>query len=88
MIDEDVIALLVCPQTKQSLQFADKAILQKINDLIQQNKLHNVGGNLVKDSIDGGLLREDQGVLYPIRNNIPVLLADEGICLEKVGSSD
>jgi uncharacterized protein YbaR (Trm112 family) len=31
------------------------------------------------------LLREDGKILYPIRDNIPVLLADEAISLEPHG---
>jgi uncharacterized protein YbaR (Trm112 family) len=35
----------------------------------------------VKEAIDGGLIRADGKLLYPIRRNIPVMLVDEGIPL-------
>jgi uncharacterized protein YbaR (Trm112 family) len=31
--------------------------------------------------LDAGLIREDGRVVYPVRNGIPVLLADEAIML-------
>ncbi|MEN9355194.1 MAG: hypothetical protein RL318_2519 [Fibrobacterota bacterium] len=33
-------------------------------------------------AVEAGLVREDAKVLYPIRNGIPVLIADQGISLE------
>jgi uncharacterized protein len=38
----------------------------------------------VTEPLDGGLVRADQKILYPIRENIPVMLIDEGIPLEQV----
>ena len=35
----------------------------------------------VTESIDGGLVREDGKILFPIRQNIPVMLIDQGIPL-------
>jgi uncharacterized protein YbaR (Trm112 family) len=32
----------------------------------------------------GGLVRADNKILYPIREDIPVMLIDEGIPLEQV----
>ena len=81
-IDQDFINILICPVSKQSVQLADESLLQKINSLIQKKQLDNVGGNPVTETIDGGLLREDQQILYPIRQNIPILLANEGIRLD------
>jgi uncharacterized protein YbaR (Trm112 family) len=41
----------------------------------------NVGGSAVTEPIDGGLVRADEAILYPIRDRIPILLIDEGIPL-------
>jgi uncharacterized protein YbaR (Trm112 family) len=35
----------------------------------------------LQDPIDGGLLRSDRKVLYPIRQNIPIMLIDQAIPL-------
>ena len=39
---------------------------------------------MVADKLDGGLLRADKKILYPIREDIPVMLIEEGIPLEGI----
>jgi uncharacterized protein YbaR (Trm112 family) len=43
--------------------------------------LKNRAGQAITEAIDGGLLRADGRVLYPIRKNIPLMLAEEGIVI-------
>jgi uncharacterized protein YbaR (Trm112 family) len=38
----------------------------------------------VVELLDGGLVREDKAIVYPIVRQIPILLVDEGIPLEQV----
>jgi uncharacterized protein len=38
----------------------------------------------VTELLDGGLVRSDRKILYPIREDIPVMLIEEGIPLEQV----
>jgi uncharacterized protein YbaR (Trm112 family) len=35
----------------------------------------------VKQALAGGLVRQDGKIVYPVRDDIPVLLVDEGIAL-------
>jgi uncharacterized protein len=44
--------------------------------------LKNKAGQSVKEPLDGGLLRADKKILYPIREDIPVMLIEEGIPVE------
>jgi uncharacterized protein YbaR (Trm112 family) len=79
MVDKELLDILCCPETKQDLTLVSPDIIDKINQRIKKGDLKNRSGETVKESIDGGLLREDQKYLYPIREDIPIMLIDEAI---------
>ncbi|MDH5668140.1 MAG: hypothetical protein OEY86_09035 [Nitrospira sp.] len=82
--DLSCLSILCCPETQQSLAVADGSLLDRVNQGISRGILVNVGQKLVSDQIEAGLVRADQKVLYPIRENIPVLLIEEGIALDQL----
>lgn len=84
-LDKDLLAILCCPETKQSVTLADAALIQRLNEAIKGRLLKNTGKQLVTEPVEGGLLRADSKILYPIREDIPVMLIEEGIPLEQVG---
>ncbi len=79
MIQPELLAILACPETRQSLQLADDAVLGSVNEKIAGGGVKNVGRADVTDALTAGLIREDGQVVYPVRDDIPVLLVDEGI---------
>lgn len=79
MVDKELLDILCCPETKQDLTLADQKTIEVINKQIQQGTLKNRGGETVKETIDAGLVREDRKYLYPIREDIPIMLIDEAI---------
>ena len=80
-IDKDLLELLACPETHQSLKEADDALLQDINARISAGGCTNVGEAEVTEPLQAGLVREDGQIVYPIRDTIPVLLVPEGIAV-------
>jgi uncharacterized protein YbaR (Trm112 family) len=84
MLDKETISILICPVTGQSLSLADAPLIAKINQAIEAGKLQDQLGRLVKQPLAEGLIRQDGKVLYPVRDGIPVMLADEGIALDQV----
>ena len=85
MIREELLNIIVCPETKQDLVLADKDIIDKINTLIENGELLNRAKQKVTEKIEGGLIqKEDRQYLYPIRNEIPILLRDESIPLNNI----
>lgn len=65
----------------QTLSIAETALIEEVNERINTGLVKNVGGELIETPLTSGLVREDGEILYPIRDDIPVLLIDEGIRL-------
>jgi uncharacterized protein YbaR (Trm112 family) len=84
-IDKDLLAILCCPETKQPVSLAEDGLIRRLNEAIDLGKLQNRGKQVVTQRVDGGLVRADAKIFYPIRENIPVMLIEEGIPLEQVG---
>ena len=78
-IDADLIAILVCPETKQPVAPATPAQLLALNNSIGTGNVFNRGGAKVPGPISEGLVRQDGRVLYPIEDGIPVMLVEESI---------
>ena len=79
MIDAELLKILCCPETHQAVRLAEPAIIDELNGKIGAGTVNNRAGQPVKEKVEGGLIRADGKVLYPIRRNIPVMLVDEGI---------
>ncbi|HKC96109.1 MAG TPA: Trm112 family protein [Nitrospira sp.] len=83
-VDKDLLAILCCPETKLDVTLADDALITKLNDAISRGQLKNKAQKPVTELLDGGLVRSDRKVLYPIREDIPVMLIEEGIPLDQI----
>jgi uncharacterized protein YbaR (Trm112 family) len=83
MIDPELLALLVCPETRQDLTEAGPAEVARLNEAIQQGLVHTTGGRKIDEPVDGALIRADRIVAYPIRDRIPVMLAAEGLIVRQ-----
>jgi uncharacterized protein YbaR (Trm112 family) len=81
-IDKELLAILCCPETKQDVTLATDALISRLNERISKGEVKNKAGQAVKEKLDGGLLRADRKILYPIREDIPVMLIEEGIPVE------
>ncbi len=79
--DVELLNILCCPETHQKLTLAESPVLGKLNQQIAASQLQNRAGQTVREKLDGGLVRADGKYLYPIRQNIPVMLVDEAIPL-------
>lgn len=82
MVDPELLDMLCCPETKEDVALADGSLVEKLNKLAETGQLKNRGGEIVKEKMDAGLLRADKKYLYPIREDIPIMLIDEAIPLE------
>jgi uncharacterized protein YbaR (Trm112 family) len=53
--------------------------LEALNLKIRNGELRNRSGETVQKELTEALVREDERVLYPIDDGIPVMLIDESI---------
>lgn len=81
MISRELLELLCCPETHQPVREAEPALIARLNAQIAAGTLKNRAGQPVTERLEGGLVRADGKVLYPIRDGIPVMLVEEGIPL-------
>lgn len=81
MLDSEILKILCCPETHQPIAPADQSLIDALNQQIASGRVKNRAGQVVKEKIDDGLIREDRKFLYPIRQNIPVMLVEEAIPL-------
>lgn len=78
-IDNELIDILVCPETRQPVGLAPSETLARINAEIDAGRLRNRGGETLEKHIDEGLLREDGRILYIVDDSIPIMLVDQSI---------
>ena len=81
MIDQELLAILACPETKEPVALAEEELVAELNSRIAHGEVKNRAGKTVEGKIDGGLVRVDGAYLYPIQDEIPILLLDEAIPL-------
>jgi uncharacterized protein YbaR (Trm112 family) len=79
--DPGLLKVLCCPETRQPLEPAAHALLDNLNGRVDAGLLRKRNGQPVSERLEGGLVRSDRKLLYPIRHNIPIMLMEEGISL-------
>ena len=86
VIDAELVKMLVCPETLTPLRPVEDAVLYRLNRAIAHGALKTRAGRILDQPLEGGLVRLDGAVLYPVVEDIPLLLVDEGIELAQVVS--
>jgi uncharacterized protein len=84
MVNPQLLQILVCPETKQPVHPADADLLGKVNAAVEADQLRNRAGRSIQSPFEAGLVREDGRVLYPVVDDIPVMLIDESISLDSL----
>ncbi len=85
MIDKKLLEILVCPADHTPLSIAGEQLIARLNRAIAAGRVKNQAGRPVEKPLEAGLIRADKTLLYPVVDDIPVLLADEAIPLTQIG---
>jgi uncharacterized protein YbaR (Trm112 family) len=83
MLDPELLALLVCPETHQDLTEAGPEEVTRLNEAIQQGTVRTAAGEPAQP-VEGALIRADRLIAYPVRDEIPVMLIAEGLAIQQV----
>ena len=86
MFDDQFLRLLRCPATHGSLRTAEQELVDRMNAAIERGELQNRLGQQVDGPLDSGLVNADGSLFYPVRHEIPTLIADEAIELDPSAS--
>lgn len=78
----ELLAILVCPRSKKKLELADTATLDKVNSLILGGKCREISGAAVTETATQGLVQKETGLFYFVRDDIPILIYENGIELK------
>jgi uncharacterized protein len=81
MIPAELLDILCCPETHQGLRVAERGQIENLNAQVKAGTLRNRAGQIITELLDSGLVRNDGKVLYPVRQDIPVMLVEEGLLL-------
>ena len=81
MLDSKLLSILCCPETRMSLSEAAAECIALLNNAIKAGTLKNVAGEAITEPLTEALTTPDGSRVYPIRDGIPVLLADEAVLL-------
>lgn len=84
MLDAELLALLVCPQTHQDVTLAAPDEIVRLNEAIRLGQVRTADGREVTQPVESALIRIDRAVAYPIRDGIPVMLVAEGLMISHV----
>jgi uncharacterized protein YbaR (Trm112 family) len=82
-----MLAILRCPVDQSKLCEAEAGLVARLNAAIRAKRLRNHAGQVVEYSIEGGLVRAAGDLLYPIVDQIPVMLHDEAIPLDQLNET-
>jgi uncharacterized protein YbaR (Trm112 family) len=78
-MDKRLLDILCDPVTRTPVRLLRPDELEAINRAVGEGAVDTVAGQKVSQPLAAGLITTDRKVVYRIDDDIPVMLADEGI---------
>jgi len=78
-IDGKLLEILCCPVSKTPLTRLSAGRLKTLNQAITDGAVQTVRGDPVEQPLREALVTEDSKVIYPVIDDIPILLEERGI---------
>ncbi|MGH8105172.1 MAG: Trm112 family protein [Arenimonas sp.] len=83
-MDRKLLDILCCPISKQPLAMVNNAELNALNAAIGSGNLRKNDETAQTQVLKQALITRDHKMIYRIEDDIPVLLADEGIATAQI----
>ena len=84
MLDRRLLDILCCPVTKVPVRVLSPAELDALNRAIGAGNVRSESGTVLAMPATAGLVTCDGRTIYRIDDDIPVMLADEGIATAQI----
>ncbi len=83
-MDKRLLEILCCPVTRLPVRAANRSEMDALNKAIVAGAVCNAGGMKVGGAVSAALMTDDRTRMYPVVDDIPVLLGDEAIIVEHI----
>ena len=83
-MDKRLLTILRCPVSHKGLTVARGDVLDRVNAAIAAGSVSNRDGTVMSEPLSEALVTDDQKLIYPVANGIPVLLEGESISLDQI----
>ena len=81
-MDPNLLNIICCPVTREKLSIATSKQLEFINTEIANSVLKKLDGSIAENPQSKALINATKTLLYPIEEDIPILLENEAIELK------
>jgi len=83
-MDPNLLNIICCPVTREKLSTVTPKQLALINAEIANNTLTKLDGSIAENPQSKALINATKTLLYPIEEDIPILLENEAIELKGI----
>lgn len=83
-LDTRLLDIIVCPATHQPLRKMPDATLARVNQKIDAGSLRYADDTPVTESLQEALVTDDDRLAYPVRDDMPILIVDQGILVAQL----
>lgn len=84
MIDRRLLDILCCPATRTPVRPLTAGELETLNRAIGEGTVRTEAGTTLTAAAAAGLITRDGRTIYRIEDDIPVMLADEGVATAQI----
>lgn len=82
--DRKLLDIICCPVTHMPLRLVPEAMLARLNAEIESGRLKFRDDTRVTEPLEQALMTDDERLAYPIRDDIPLLLEEQGILIAQL----